>query len=509
MWSPPRLETIVIARGPFLMGRALGGSSSGGLRRLPSQLRVTSAASLRPTIPGHPFPSVRPVRRSGLSHTHVRTLLRSPPTGWPMTVPSNDRGPLPDGYTYFHCSSSRPDPGPAWRLGRLCAPDPVSTSPGCCNRVVRKRWTVLPLSAHPLARPSSTTPDRASFDLESLGCRYGAAYIPCEAACGGHSTAFSSIIAATGHGGVDGDPRPVPTTTPRRSPRTWGPPPGVRAQSSTSRARMWTVLGRRYPAPGLKRELSHSLYDPRRRGGALRVVASDGRPCHRPTPPLLSPWAGKDMFIVGVFNAYPAVSRTPCLRLPDVQQPPSSASPTNARRGGMALRGARSRAGTSAADIIEWPAQMAHYNPPTGRAGPTSCRFNATGNIIKDLLRERAHAREPAHAQLPGGPPPSTPARDYVRAWDRHGSCPEIDGLSMPSPCIWAGRSVGPGDRVSLMVHPTRVEFVVAVPRRRKLGAAARAVSSRWEADRAPPRPGLHPPGHGLATGPRRHASTI
>src|SRR5579864_8726777 len=71
--------------------------------------------------------------------------------------------------------------------------------------------------------------------------------------------------------------------------------------------------------------------------------------------------------------------------------------------------------------------------------------------------------------------------RDYVRAGDRHWSFAEIDGLSNAFARHLRSRSVGPGDRVALMVT-NRVEFVVAVHAVSKLGAAAVLCSPAWKA---------------------------
>jgi len=102
----------------------------------------------------------------------------------------------------------------------------------------------------------------------------------------------------------------------------------------------------------------------------------------------------KDMFIVGGFNAYPAEIENILLRHPDVAQAAVIGVP-DARLGevGTAFVVPRSPAASSAA-IIDWCRdQMANYKVPRAVELVDELPINATGKIVKDLLRERVVTR--------------------------------------------------------------------------------------------------------------------
>ena len=99
----------------------------------------------------------------------------------------------------------------------------------------------------------------------------------------------------------------------------------------------------------------------------------------------------KDMFIVGGFNAYPAEIENALLRHPDIGQAAVIGIPDE-RLGevGMAFVVA-STPGVTPAAIIEWSrAQMANYKVPRSVRLVDELPVNATGKVVKDVLRQWA-----------------------------------------------------------------------------------------------------------------------
>src|SRR5205823_1482115 len=99
----------------------------------------------------------------------------------------------------------------------------------------------------------------------------------------------------------------------------------------------------------------------------------------------------KDMFIVGGFNAYPAEVENALLRHPDIQQAAVIGIPDE-RLGevGLAFVVLRAGAGTTEADIIGWSRdQMANYKVPRAVDIVPELPLNATGKVMKDILRQR------------------------------------------------------------------------------------------------------------------------
>jgi acyl-CoA synthetase (AMP-forming)/AMP-acid ligase II len=99
----------------------------------------------------------------------------------------------------------------------------------------------------------------------------------------------------------------------------------------------------------------------------------------------------KDMFIVGGFNAYPAEIENALLRHPDIQQAAVIGVP-DARLGevGMAFVVLRPGAGTTGPEIVAWGRdQMANYKAPRAVEVVDALPLNATGKVLKDVLRAR------------------------------------------------------------------------------------------------------------------------
>ena len=102
----------------------------------------------------------------------------------------------------------------------------------------------------------------------------------------------------------------------------------------------------------------------------------------------------KDMFIVGGFNAYPAEIENILLRHPDIAQAAVIGVPdTRLGEVGMAFVVPRSPE-TSSAAIIDWCRDhMANYKVPRAVELVDELPINATGKVVKDLLRERVVPR--------------------------------------------------------------------------------------------------------------------
>jgi acyl-CoA synthetase (AMP-forming)/AMP-acid ligase II len=99
----------------------------------------------------------------------------------------------------------------------------------------------------------------------------------------------------------------------------------------------------------------------------------------------------KDMFIVGGFNAYPAEIENSLLRHPDVQQVAVIGVPDE-RLGevGMAFVVVAPDASVTPDELIAWSREtMANYKVPRAVEVVDELPLNATGKVVKDVLRER------------------------------------------------------------------------------------------------------------------------
>jgi len=97
----------------------------------------------------------------------------------------------------------------------------------------------------------------------------------------------------------------------------------------------------------------------------------------------------KDMFIVGGFNVYPAEVENALLHHPEVKQAAVIGVPDE-RLGevGMAFVVTRSGDPTAAPDILAWSrGQMANYKVPRTIDVVEELPVNATGKVLKDVLR--------------------------------------------------------------------------------------------------------------------------
>ena len=120
------------------------------------------------------------------------------------------------------------------------------------------------------------------------------------------------------------------------------------------------------------------------RTGDLGVVGEDG--CLRIVG------RSKDMFIVGGFNAYPAEIENMLLRHPHIQQAAVIGVPDH-RLGevGMAFVVVRPGASVTPDAVIQWSRdEMANYKVPRRVEIVADLPLNATGKVMKDVLRARA-----------------------------------------------------------------------------------------------------------------------
>ena len=100
----------------------------------------------------------------------------------------------------------------------------------------------------------------------------------------------------------------------------------------------------------------------------------------------------KDMFIVGGFNAYPAEIENALLRHPAVLQAAVIGIPDH-RLGEVGMAFVVASEDVSSDDIIEWSRnEMANYKVPRVVEIVDALPLNATGKVLKDVLRERAPA---------------------------------------------------------------------------------------------------------------------
>ena len=98
----------------------------------------------------------------------------------------------------------------------------------------------------------------------------------------------------------------------------------------------------------------------------------------------------KDMFIVGGFNAYPAEIENALLRHPAVQQAAVIGIPDQ-RLGEVGMAFVVVSGGRSGDDIIEWSRnEMANYKVPRVVEIVDALPLNATGKVLKDVLRDQA-----------------------------------------------------------------------------------------------------------------------
>jgi acyl-CoA synthetase (AMP-forming)/AMP-acid ligase II len=339
----------------------------------------------------------------GVVQTHGRTRLVA--TDWvAMTgLTADDRYLMVN--PYFHMFGLKAGILAAVCAGATMLPVPVFDVDTVLGLVAEHGITVLP-GPPTLYQGLLDHPDRSSHDLSTLRVAVtGAADIPVELIRRvDEELPFSVVVTGYGltEGGTaaatspDDDVETIATTVGR-------PRPGFELR---------VVGGQDLDLPpGSPGEIllrggsimSHYLDDPEAtaaaispdgwlRTGDLGVIGPSG--C------LQIVGRSKDMYIVGGFNAYPAEIENALLRHPDIRQAAVIGIPDE-RLGevGMAFVLVRPGAPLTGPDIISWSRhQMANYKVPRVVELVAEFPVNATGKVMKELLRERA---TPARSEAP------------------------------------------------------------------------------------------------------------
>jgi HIP---CoA ligase len=288
--------------------------------------------------------------------------------------------------------------------GATMLPEAVFDVDRVLGRIERERVTVLPGSPT-LYQAILDDPERGSHDLSSLRVAVtGAADIPVElirrmdtelpfsTIVTGYGLTEAGTAAATGPGD---DVETIATTVGR-------PRPGFEIRIADDNGdelpagepgevvlRGGSVMvgylddpestRRAFSADGSLRTGDIGLIDP---AGCLRIV---GR--------------AKDMYIVGGFNAYPAEIENALLRHPGIAQA-AVIGIADDRLGEVGMAFVVTAApGLTGTDIIGWcREQMANYKVPRRVELVDALPVNATGKVMKDVLREQAaHGRSPVN----------------------------------------------------------------------------------------------------------------
>ena len=389
------LATVVVARGRApddaeswagFLGRATeAGRAEVDQRRArvgpddPSDILFTSGTTGQP---------------KGVVMTHGRTLCVA--TDWvAMTgLCPDDRYLMVN--PYFHMFGLKAGILACVASGAAMLPEAVFEVDRVVSRIERERVTVLPGSPT-LYQAILDHPERGSHDLSSLRVAVtGAADIPVELIRRmDNELPFSTII--TGYGlteagtavatGPGDDVETIATTVGRPRPGfeiritdddgadvPSGEPGEVVLRGGS------VMVGylddpestrQALSAEGWLRTGDIGLLDP---AGCLRIV---GR--------------AKDMFIVGGFNAYPAEIENVLLRHPGISQA-AVIGVADARLGevGMAFV-VTGTPGLSGTDVIGWCREhMANYKVPRTVEVVDALPINATGKVMKDVLRQQA-----------------------------------------------------------------------------------------------------------------------
>jgi len=334
----------------------------------------------------------------GVVQTHARTLRIA--TDWvSMTGLSPD-----DRYLmvnpYFHMFGLKAGILASVAAGATMLPQAVFDVDRVLARVAEERVTVLP-GPPTLYQSILDHPDRHRYDLSSLRVAVtGSADIPVELVRRVQTELPFSVVVA-GYGLTEGgtatatdpgdDPETIATTVGR-------PRPGFElrvvdgelrdvpvGESGEVLLRSACVMQEYLDDPAATAEAFTP--DGWLRTGDLGVLDERGY--------LRIVGRSKDMFIVGGFNAYPAEIENLLLGNPDVQQVAVIGIPDE-RLGevGMAFVVARSGSEVGGEEIVAWAREhMANYKVPRVVELVDALPLNATGKVMKNVLRERAADR--------------------------------------------------------------------------------------------------------------------
>ncbi len=392
----PDLQTIVAARG-VATGRAVSWRDFLADATAASRTEVARrSAALGPDDPSDIlFTSGTTGVPKGVVMTHGRTLIVA--TDWVAMTGLGAGDVYLQVNPYFHMFGLKAGILASIAAGATMLPEPVFDVDRVLARVAAERVTVLP-GPPTLYQSILDHPQRREHDLSSLRVAVtGAADIPVELIRRVHDELpFSKIV--TGYGlteagtacatSAEDDAEAVATTVGR-------PRPGfelriVRDDGDVEIGQAGEVLlrGGSIMAGYLDdpEETAKTLSaDGWLRTGDLGVVDEAGR--------LRIVGRVKDMFIVGGFNAYPAEIENALLRHPAVQQVAVIGIPDR-RLGEVGMAYVVASADVSGDDIIEWSrGEMANYKVPRVVEMVGALPLNATGKVLKDVLREQAVSR--------------------------------------------------------------------------------------------------------------------
>ena len=392
----PALETTIVLRGPATGGE---GAWTDFLGRATDDARAEVARRAAAIGPDDPsdilFTSGTTGVPKGVVQTHGRTLRVA--TDWAaMTgLTPDDRYLMVN--PYFHMFGLKAGILASVSAGVRMYPQPVFDVADVLRRVGEERITVLP-GAPTVYQALLDAPGRDSYDLSSLRVAVtGAADIPVELIRRVRAELPFEIV-VTGYGlteagtatatSPDDDPETVATTVGRARP-------GFELRIADSEG---SEVPTGEPGEVLLRGgsvMSHYLDDPEATAatftadgwlhtGDLGVIGEDG--CLRIVG------RSKDMFIVGGFNAYPAEIENLLLGHEGIAQAAVIGVPDD-RLGevGMAFVVPRPGAALDGDEVVAWARKhMANYKAPRRVEVVDELPINATGKVLKDVLRERA-----------------------------------------------------------------------------------------------------------------------
>ena len=395
--SLPALDTVVAAHGPAsdgavdwedFVGRARAGSLSEVRRR---------SAALGPDDPSDIlFTSGTTGVPKGVVMTHGRTVIVA--TDWVAMTGLGAGDVYLQVNPYFHMFGLKAGILASVAAGATMLPEPTFDVARVLSRVQDEHVTVLP-GAPTIYQSILDHPDRDAHDLSSLRVAVtGAADIPVELIRRVHAELpFSTVV--TGYGLTEGgtacatspgdDPEAIATTVGR-------PRPGfeVRVVGEGNRDLPAGEAGEVLLRGGSV--MAGYLDDPEEtakmlsadgwlRTGDLGVMDEAGR--------LRIVGRVKDMFIVGGFNAYPAEIENALLRHPAVLRAAVIGIPDE-RLGEVGMAFVVVSGDVTGEDIMEWSrSEMANYKVPRAVEVVDALPLNATGKVMKDMLREQAARR--------------------------------------------------------------------------------------------------------------------
>ncbi len=400
----PRLADIVVAHGPVPDAALSWEDFSAGVtdeRRAEVDRRIDS---LGPEDPSDIlFTSGTTGVAKGVVMTHGRTLAVA--TDWVrMTgLSAGERYLMVN--PYFHMFGLKAGILASIAAGAVMLPEPVFDVDRVLTQVAAQRITVLP-GPPTLYQSILDHPDRDRHDLSTLRVAVtGSADIPVKLIERIRAELPFSLI-VSGYGlteagtatstGPDDPPEAIATTVGHARPGfevrlVNGDGVDVPAGQSGE------VLLR---GPSV---MSHYLDDPEATAATLSPegwLRTGDIGCFDPDGRLRIVGRGKDMFIVGGFNAYPAEIENALLAHPVIQAAAVIGIP-DLRLGevGMAFVVLDGDASVSGEEVIAWSRdRMANYKVPRVVEFVDVLPLNATGKVVKEELRRRAASRQDLQA---------------------------------------------------------------------------------------------------------------